>query len=951
MAENLQLNEVQKFSSPEEEIEYLRAKVLTQEKSYLEKFGTVDRESVVREEIRRYARANPDEVLAKGHKMLAQHQKEIVLELTPENHDSKMEELLAILTEKGLRNTLEITSLMNNPHLEDDFHRFLVQYIKSGLPIADMKGAEKYTKALKHTLFEISLPTSDKDEERQKALKELVSSMEQFYAGMVSVAHQNDESFTIELANPEGSLESVFYVSVPDEMSHLFEKQILSIFPKARLFEKKDDYNIFNYDGATVAMEAKIVGNPIFPIKTYDKFDFDPLNVLLNAYSKIDEDGEGASIQIVLRPDHEKYLEHYQESLRDLEKGGSAKRALDVRHTLLGQFSKTFKEIALEGVKEIFGQTPSKKDPMSQSTNRATENQRIIEQVREKVSTPILQTNIRIVASAKNTSRAYKIAFDLASSFNQFENTLGAKISFVEVPEKKRSEFLKKYIYRVFDDTKNLPLSIKEVTSIIHFPQYNISSPQLKVSKASTAPAPLGLSTKGTLLGINADRNNIMNIYTTDEDRLRHFYVIGQTGTGKTTLLKNMITQDILAGNGVCMIDPHGSDIQNILAIIPKERYEDVIYFDPGYAQRPMALNMLEYDPRYPEQKTFVVNELLSIFNKLFDMKVAGGPMFEQYFRNAVLLVMDDPDSGNTLLDVSRVLSSKVFREMKLSKCKNPTVIQFWKEIADKAGGEASLQNVVPYITSKFDVFLSNEIMRPIIAQEHSTFDFREVMDNKKILLVNLSKGRLGDINANLIGLIIVGKILMAALSRADSFATPLPPFYLYIDEFQNITTDSISQILSEARKYKLSLTIAHQFIAQLEDKIKDAVFGNVGSIAAFRVGADDAEYLEKQFEPVFTAKDLLNLDNRNAYIKMLSDGRPVRPFSLQTMPPLKGDEGIVSKLKELSYLTYGRDRAVIEEEIANKFKKEPLKEVPTISPLGTPAASATAAKNNPFAV
>ncbi|MES2409462.1 MAG: type IV secretory system conjugative DNA transfer family protein, partial [Patescibacteria group bacterium] len=354
-----------------------------------------------------------------------------------------------------------------------------------------------------------------------------------------------------------------------------------------------------------------------------------------------------------------------------------------------------------------------------------------------------------------------------------------------------------------------------------------------------------------------------------------------------------------------------------------------------------------------------------------------GGPMFEQYFRNAVLLVMDDPASGNTLLDVSRVLSSKVFREMKLTKCKNPTVIQFWREIADKAGGEASLQNVVPYITSKFDVFLSNEIMRPIIAQEHSTFNFREVMDTKKILLVNLSKGRLGDINANLIGLILVGKILMAALSRADSFGTSLPPFYLYIDEFQNITTDSISQILSEARKYKLSLTIAHQFIAQLEEKIKDSVFGNVGSIAAFRVGADDAEYLEKQFSPVFTAKDLLNLDNRNAYMKMLSDGRPVRPFSIATMPPLKGDEGIVAKLKELSYLTYGRERSVIEDEIANKFKKEPPKEIPPlppISPLGnstptpiqtttpvtlpiSPAApvpttpSAPAVKNNPFAV
>jgi len=370
------------------------------------------------------------------------------------------------------------------------------------------------------------------------------------------------------------------------------------------------------------------------------------------------------------------------------------------------------------------------------------------------------------------------------------------------------------------------------------------------------------------------------------------------------------------------MIDPHGVDIVDILSIIPKERYEDLIYFDPSYTPRPMALNMLEYDTRYPEQKTFVVNEMLSIFNKLFDMKVAGGPMFEQYFRNATMLVIEDPETGNTLLDVSRVLSDKTYRQLKISRCKNPIVVQFWKEVAEKAGGEASLANIVPYITSKFDAFLSNDIMRPIVAQEHSTFNFREIMDQKKILLVNLSKGRLGDINANLIGLIIVGKILMAALSRADSLQSNPPPFYLYIDEFQNVTTDSIATILSEARKYKLSLNVAHQFIAQLEEKIRDAVFGNIGSIAAFRVGADDAEYLEKQFAPTFTAKDLINIENRNAYLKILVHGKPVTPFSIQTLSPPAGDKAKIEKLKELSYHTYGRDRAEVEREIMEKYKK-----------------------------
>jgi hypothetical protein len=426
----------------------------------------------------------------------------------------------------------------------------------------------------------------------------------------------------------------------------------------------------------------------------------------------------------------------------------------------------------------------------------------------------------------------------------------------------------------------------------------------------------------GTFLGTNTDRGRETKVFTTDDDRLRHFYVIGQTGTGKTTLLKNMIVQDMQKGNGLCFIDPHGSDVEDILALVPQNRFEDVIYFDPAYTARPMGLNMLEYDTRFPDQKTFVVNEMLSIFNKLFDMKTAGGPMFEQYFRNAVLLTIDDPSSANTLVDVSRVLSNKAFRESKLATCKNPLVIQFWREVAEKAGGEASLANIVPYIVSKFDNFLANDIMRPVIAQEKSTFNIRDIMDNKKILLVNLSKGRLGDINANLIGLILVGKILMSALSRVDSLGKNLPPFYLYIDEFQNITTDSIATILSEARKYKLSLNIAHQFIKQLDEKIKNAVFGNVGSMAVYRVGVEDAEFLAKQFEPVFTQKDIINIDNYNAYVKLLAKGVPVKPFNIAVPNIPKGDSDIAGKLKELSYLTYGKDRAEIEAQIAEKYRK-----------------------------
>jgi hypothetical protein len=528
------------------------------------------------------------------------------------------------------------------------------------------------------------------------------------------------------------------------------------------------------------------------------------------------------------------------------------------------------------------------------------------------------------MASSVTKEESNAIISDIESSFNQFENTNGNKFEFKRIEGKDLIKMGRDFSFRIFSEQNVIPVNLKELTTIMHLPEFNFGAqPELKQTQANTAPAPLDLPMSGILLGKNEYRNTETPIHITAEDRLRHFYVIGQTGTGKTTLLKTMIRQDILAGEGVCMIDPHGSDIQEVLSFIPPERYDDIIYFDPSYTERPMGLNMLEYDRKFPEQKTFVVNEMLSIFNKLFDMKTAGGPMFEQYFRNAVMLTIEDPESGSTLLDVSRVLADKTYRELKLSKCTNPIVIQFWREIAGKAGGEASLANIVPYITSKFDVFLSNEIMRPIVSQEKSAFDFRDIMDNKKILLVNLAKGRLGDINSNLIGLIIVGKILMAALSRVDSFGSELPPFYLYIDEFQNVTTDSISTILSEARKYKLSLTIAHQFIAQLEDKIKNSVFGNVGSMAVFRVSSEDAEYLAKQFVGVFTASDLMNIDNHNSYVKMLANGRPVKPFSMETNLPPRGSKILLDKIKQLSYLKYGKERAIIEAEIIQKYKKQ----------------------------
>lgn len=909
------------FNSPEEELQYLRERVAKHEQALNARKEIFTKHAPAMEVIRDYTNTDQEHVLHPSFSLPKQEIKKIALDLAPETHDDQITELAHLIVQKGIHNTLNVLQAMQNPHIEDDFVRYLIEYIKEGHQVDGLKEKSPLAKSLRMTLYEINLPERTATEE-EPPLKELISSMEQFYAGMLSVGSADENSasyFTIELAVANNSDEFIFYAGIPDSKKELFEKQILSIFPKAKISIRKDDYNIFNESGESVASYAVSKNNPIFPLKLYEQFDHDPLNVVLNSFSKIDKDGEGAAIQIVFQPARDAYVKKYTEALKKIQKGMKVKEAIDIPESAGEHIFHAAKDVF-----KILASKPKKKekDEESRSDQKKPVDDKVIESITEKIASPIMSTNIRIVASSHTRSQAEDILSHIESAFNQFENTRGNGLKFTRVSSKKLNALFHDFSFRLFDDNQNVPLNITELTTMMHFPASVITAaPQLKVAKAGHAPVPVDMPQSGTLLGINRHQNAQTEVRIAPDDRLRHFYVIGQTGTGKSTLLKNMIIQDIQEGKGVCMIDPHGADIIDVLGAVPKNRYEDVVYFDPSYTERPMALNMLEYDIRFPEQKTFVVNELLSIFDKLFDMKVAGGPMFEQYFRNSVLLVMEDPESGNTLLDVARVLADKKFRDMKLERCKNPIVVQYWREVAEKAGGEAALANIVPYITSKFDVFLSNDIMRPVIAQEKSSFNFRQIMDEKKILLVNLSKGRLGDLNANLIGLILVGKILMAALSRVDSLGKDLPAFYLYIDEFQNVTTNSIATILSEARKYKLSLNIAHQFIAQLDEKIRDAVFGNVGSIAAFRVGADDAEYLEKQFSPVFTAKDLMNIDNRNAYMKMLVNGVPTKAFSIETVAPPKTDTSKTDLLKELSYAKYGEDRAEVEASIMEKYK------------------------------
>ena len=907
--EGFNLNNAPKFKSPEEELEFLRAHIKEREEALVNQGQEVNKEQLAHNVISEYRKFEPEDVMHKNAVLGKSEAESFALRLHPESHDNRMEELLGFLLDKGISNTLSVVSKMNNPHLDDDFHRFLVQYLYSTHKIPGLKEGTPLFKSLDMKLFEITLPDAIENENNKKGLKELLGAMEQFYAGMHSVGegreNYNRNHFTLEIAISEGTDSFIFYAGIPSHKAELFEKLLLGVHLNAKIIEVPDDYNIFSEKGITFASYATLAHHEVYPIKMYDAIDHDPMNIILNVLTKLKKHGEGAAIQFSICPEDDDIIRKFHIILADVKSGMSVRTASSVTR----QVTKEFKNLASE---LFFGASKKKEEKKT--------NDKAIEYISEKLKSTIMATNIRIIASAETEDRSKQILSEVESSFNQFTESDRNGLDFHHPKGLELANLIHDFSYRMFSDSYSMPLNLKELATVFHFP-YGVVSSQLKQAKAGIAPAPMEMGDEGILLGINNYRGKDTEIHMTREDRMRHMYVIGQTGTGKTNILLNMITQDIQNGDGVCYIDPHGTDIQTILSRIPKERIDDVMYFDPAYTARPMGLNMLEYDPKYPEQKTFVVNELMGIFNKLFDMKTSGGPMFEQYFKNAAFLVMDHPESGSTLLEIGRVLADKEFRDMKLTHCKNPIISQFWKS-AEQTTGDQSIANFVPYITSKFDNFISNDIMRPVVLQEKSVFNFREIMDNKKILLVNLSKGRLGEVNANLIGLLIVGKIQMAALSRVDMYGQKMNDFYLYIDEFQNVTTDSIASILSEARKYRLSLTVAHQYISQLEEKIKNAVFGNVGSMAVFRVSAEDATFLESKYKPTFMAPDIMKLDNYNAYVSMLVGGQPVKPFNIHTIAPVIGNPDIVDKIKELSYLKYGRPREEVEEEIMEKYKR-----------------------------
>ena len=789
-------------------------------------------------------------------------------------------------------------------------------------------GKSKVSKSFTRKVFMVSVPKETKQRQdgqpiTLQQIQEKIGVAESFFSilaglppekGIKSWLFGHKDIFSFEIVVREGK--TYFFIALPAHFVDYIQEQIHAQFPQA-VIEEVPDYNIFSAKGFVKGKMLKFKRPDFLPIKTYKKMEADPLNSLTNALSKIDEK-DGAAVQIVIRSAPPSWRKLGIKVASKMHQGKKFEDALkDAKGGFGAFFLKAFKSKPKEGQP---GQEQYRLSPMEEE---------MVKGIEEKASKAGVNANIRIVVSSENQARLDVYLNNLVNVFSQY-NIYQYGNSF-EPSDRPINRLVKDFIYRLYDEGRSIVLNTEALASIYHFPISGVNdAPTIYWLEARKAPAPSNIPKEGILLGYNIYRGKKTAVRIAREDRRRHLYTLGMTGTGKSVLIVGMCMQDIANGDGCCYIDPHGDAIEHILRRVPKERAEDVVLLDPGDVSRPFGLNLLEFNTQ--EQKTFAINEIMAIFDKLYDLKATGGPMFEQYFKNAAALIMGDPESGSTLLEISRVLADDEFRKYKLSKCADQLVKDFWEKEAQKAGGEASLANMVPYITSKMSPFISNDFVRPIISQQKSTIDFGDIMNSKKILLVNLPKGKIGQINSDLLGMIVIGKLLMTALARGDMPEDERKDFYLYIDEFQNFLTDSMEIILSEARKYRLCLGIAHQYVGQLvkngNTKFKDAIFGNVGTKCSFRIGVDDSEALTKEFAGVFNEGDFLNLPAYNCYVKLLIDNANPPGFNMKTnwyddIPGVpKENKELADAIKSLSSLKYGKDPGIIDMEIKERQAK-----------------------------
>lgn len=696
-----------------------------------------------------------------------------------------------------------------------------------------------------------------------------------------------------------------FYVWVPKHLQNFLEGQIYAQYPTVQIHTLDEDYTKRELQHSVVyTAELTLTDNEMLPIKTFQNFEVDPLAGITATLAKLEESTEEVWIQVLTRPiadDWHKRASQFSTRIRSGSAGTD----------LLSGGGKFFLQ-ALEALWK-----PPEQGVGGATSPELTERDKTRISEIEKKSTKLgYQVKIRIAYLGENQVIAKQRMQALVGTFKQFNSTNlnGFKISNASF----RRDEIDKYRARFFID-RGYILNIEELASVFHLPHTNVETPNIVWASNKTAepPAKLPIINGATehdgeisAFGLTNFRgiNHQFGLYRTD--RSRHVYVIGQTGTGKTGLLELFALSDIYHKEGYAIIDPHGDFAVNNMHFIPADRIDDVVYFNPADTAFPLGFNPMEvYDPN---MKNNISSEIIGVMKRMFEF--SWGPRLEYILRYTILALLDHPNT--TMLDITRMLTDKKFRKEVLVSCKDGVVLNFWN-IEFASWNEKFATEAVAPILNKVGAFTANPIIRNIIGQPKSTFNIREIMDDGKILIVNLSKGLIGEDNAGILGAFLVTKIQLAAMSRSDiERIEDRRPFYLYVDEFQNFATDSFATILSEARKYGLNLTVANQYVSQMQDTVRDAVFGNVGTMITFRVSADDAPLLGKQFEPQFEPADLLQMHNRNFIINMVIKGEKSPAFSATTLTIPSPQTDYMQHIVDSSRRKYARDRTSVEAEI-----------------------------------
>jgi len=764
----------------------------------------------------------------------------------------------------------------------------------------------KWVEQQEYILLQISVPREN--EKSPLAAEMMFASLHGIYqrsGNFFSPAIQEHISF--ELVTFGNKIR--FYAWVPINLQDFVEGQIYAQYPDAEI-HKVNDYTKIDLAKNQKIISTELVLNKqyIYPIKTFPNFEVDTLAGITATLSKLEEAGEQAWIQILVKPVDETWQSEalsYIDSVRSGE-------ARPFGGRLIGGFFQgvnNFLSEMLNPEPASTGGKPTPQGPPKLSSVQETS----LKAVEEKANKLGFETKIRIAYIASSEQAAISRIRGVVGAFKQYTTVLnGFKAGKVITGAKAMSN----YRARLFLD-KGFILNIEELASIFHLPNISVETPTISWTASKKGEPPENLPIVGSIpseeLTVFAQtnfRHIIQKFGIKSDDRRRHIYIIGKTGVGKTTLLENMVVSDIKAGKGVAVVDPHGDYVDRVLDFIPQNRINDVILINPEDRDHPVAFNPLE--SVNPDYKGLVASGLISIFQKIWAF--TWGPRLEHILRNTILALLDYPNS--TMLGITRMLEDGSFRKKVVKRVTDPVVKSFWiREFAEY--NEKFKTEAIAPIQNKVGQFLSSPTIRNIVGQPKSTVDMQDVMDNKKILLIKLSQGAIGEDNSSLLGAMLITKIQLAAMSRVSMPEEQRKDFYLYVDEFQNFATESFAKILSEARKYHLNLTMANQYIAQMEDTgVKEAVFGNVGTLVNFRVGAQDAPFLAKELAPVFDETDIVNLDKYNVYIKMAIDGVTSPAFSAQTLPPVTDSNENREKVINASRERYSKPRDFVEDKI-----------------------------------